>query len=266
MKWDKGSGGDELMRVLLRTLVVAIGWLIAVGAGPVAAQTPSVEEPRFRISMNAGAELSTHAFDSTTTPMVYLENASIHTPYTVGDGLLFDGGVQYRIAGGFGVGVAVSWFSKANDATVDASLPHPFFFHTPRTITGTAGGLRREELVTHLQAVYVIRPAARIDVALTAGPSFFRVKQALVFNVSFTDTYPYDAPMFTAAQSQQATSTRTTFNAGADVGLKLTRRLGVGALVRYSKAAMMFVVPTTTATVTADAGGVQAAAGIRLYF
>src|SRR5712672_1414986 len=118
---------------------IAIGLMMTLAGVRVSAQAAA--QPRFRVSVNAGAQPSTRSFDSTTQQPLYLESSLIHTTYDVGDGLLFDGGAQFRIAGGFGVGVAASWFSKAKDATVAAALPHPFFFGTPRSITGPADGL-----------------------------------------------------------------------------------------------------------------------------
>jgi hypothetical protein len=85
--------------------------------------------------------------------------------------MLFDAGVRYRIAGGFGVG-ALSWCSAKNDAAVKATIPDPFFFRTPRSFEGTARTLRHEEIVTHLHAVYALRPSKRVELALAAGPSF----------------------------------------------------------------------------------------------
>lgn len=251
------------MRAPTRAAVVA-GMMVTLAGARVSAQSAS--QPRVRVSINAGAQPSTRSFDTTTQHPVYLENSVVHTTYDVGDGLLFDGGVQVRIAGGFGVGVAVSWFSKANDATVDAAVPHPFFFGTPRSINGMADNLRREEFATHLQVVYVVRPASRIDVTLTAGPSFFRVNQTVVDDVTYRETYPYDTPVFTTALSTVVKNHRTGFNAGADVGVRLLRNVGIGWLVRYSKAAMEFAVPNSSVTVKADAGGLQLAGGVRLYF
>jgi hypothetical protein len=251
------------MRALPRA-VVAIGWLTTLAGVGMSAQGPA--QPRFRVSVNAGVQPSTQSFDGTTQHPVYLENSVIHTTYDVGGGLLFDGGAALRIAGAFGIGVVVSRFSQAKDATVDAALPHPFFFSAPRSITGPANGLRREELATHLQAVYVVRPTNTIDIALAAGPSFFRVNQALVDDITYRDTYPYDVPVFTAALSKQVSSHKTGFNASADVGVRLGRNVGVGGLVRYSRAALEFIAPNSSAIVNADAGGLQLAGGVRLYF
>jgi hypothetical protein len=220
---------------------------------------------RLRISVNGGIQPSTSSFDSSTAPPVYLENSNVKTTYKGAQGPLFDGGVDFLMGGRFGVGVAVSWFSRKSDGAVDAAIPHPFFFHTPRTITGTASGLAAEFRHARPGGV-VLRPAAKVDVALAAGPSFFNVTQDFVTDVSYTDTYPYDSPVFTAAISKQASSHKTGFNASADVGLRVSRSVGVGALVRFSKATMEFAVPNGSATTKSNAGGLQAAGGIRLYF
>jgi hypothetical protein len=252
------------MRACIRA-TAAIVVLTIAGADRAHAQ-PAARNGRVAISVNAGVQPSTISFDGSTTQPVYLETSVLDTTYGVRNGLLVDGGVRYRIAGDFGVGVAVSWFSTKNDATVNATLPHPFFFRTPRSIEGTATGLRREEMVTHLQATYAIRPSTRLEVIFAGGPSFFRARQALVESVSYTDSYPYEAPVMTAASSTRIRGHKTGFNAGADVGLRLSRRAGVGGLVRFSRARIPFVLPNGGATVASDAGGIQVAGGVRVYF
>jgi hypothetical protein len=254
------------MRVCIRA-IVTIGLLTIATAGQVSAQTPA-QRPRgrFRIGLNAGAQPSTISFAASTTRPVYLENSVVDTAYRAGKGPLFDGNASVRIAGSFGVGIAVSWFSKKDDASINAAIPHPFFFNAARSIDGTASGLRRDELVTHLQAVYSIRPTRRIDVALTAGPSFFRVTQAFVYDVSYGETYPYDTATLTAALSKRVSGHKTGFNAGADVGLRVSRNIGVGGLVRFSKAEMQFVLPNGVTSAKSDAGGIHAAGGVRFYF
>jgi hypothetical protein len=148
---------------------------------------------------------------------------------------------------------------------VTAAIPHPFFFRTPRSIDGAATQLRHEEIVTHLQAVYSIRPTARVDVAFGAGPSFFRVSQALVDGVTYSDAYPYDAPAFTSAASTRVSGRKTGYNAGTDVAIRLARHAGVGAAVRFSRARTALA-PAKGAAVTIDAGGLQVGGGVRLYF
>jgi hypothetical protein len=172
-----------------------------------------------------------------------------------------------RLVGGFGVGVAVSSATSKKDADVSAAIPNPFFFKMPRTIAGIAPDQQRSELVTHVHGIYTLHPARRVDLALSAGPSFFHVRQDVVTDVSFVDTYPFDAPVFTAATSLRVTATDAVgFNAGADVGMKLARHAGLGASVRFSKASVSLTMPNSTNTVSMDVGGTQLAGGVRVWF
>jgi hypothetical protein len=228
---------------------------------------------RARISINVGTQPSSTTFVSTTNPVIYQETASINTTYTVPSGTLFDGGFLVRLAGNFGVGVALASYAKSKDASVAGSIPHPFFFNTPRSISGTAGSLQRKELAAHIQAAYVIA-AGRFDVVLSGGPSFFDVSQDLVSGVSFTETYPYDTATFGTASTTRATGTKVGYNAGVDIGVMLARNVGVGVLFRFSRATLTLPLsPTPAATpplpdssVTVDTGGPQLAGGLRFYF
>jgi hypothetical protein len=222
---------------------------------------------RIRVSVNGGVQLSSIGFDSSAAKTVYLETAVIGGSYDVTHGLAIDGGVSVRLAGNVGVALAVSSFMQEHDAAVSAAIPHPFFFRTPRTITGTAPSLRHDEVVTHLQGSYTLHPSRRVDLLLSAGPSFFHVRQEVVTDIAFTDTYPYDAPAFTSASAQRVTAkNKVGYNAGADVGMRLARHAGVGASVRFSRANVSLAMPSGTATVSMDAGGTQVTGGLRLYF
>ncbi|MGH9140597.1 MAG: hypothetical protein ACRD2I_05585 [Vicinamibacterales bacterium] len=247
-----------------RSIIGAVA-LLAI-ASPARAQSP-VGSDRIRINVDAGAQFSSVAFDTSATKAVYIENAVIDASYKISHGLAIDGGVSIRLAGDVSVGVTVSSFTGRADAAVSAAIPHPFFFRMPRTISGTASGLHRDELVTHIQGIYTLHPRRTLDVALSAGPSLFSVRQDVVTNVAFTDTYPFDAPAYTSAASQRVTASNTVgFNVGADVGLRLSRHAGVGASVRFSRATVSLTVPNSTTTVSADAGGTQIAGGLRMYF
>jgi hypothetical protein len=253
-------------------VTAAIALLVIGCARQASAQRPlrtaivSEEQDRFRISINGGAQLSSTAFDSSVTRLVYLENAVVDASYRIRRGPEADAGVSVRVAGDFGVAVVVSGFLSTQDADISAALPHPFFFRTPRTITGAATGLERDELATHLQGFYIIRPARRVEVVVSGGPSFFRVRQPVVTGVAFTDTYPYDAPSFTSASSEQVSGNTVGYNVGVDVGRRFTHHAGIGGGARFSRAVVRLTMPDGGATVSADAGGAQLAGGLRLYF
>ena len=245
---------------------VVLGFSSVWIASPAQAQT-TTEPVRARVSINAGLQsgLST-AFDGSTSRPLNLETAVIDTTYRVNPGISLDGGVSFTMRNHFGVGIAISSLSRETETTLNATLPHPVFFQTPRTINGTPSGLMRHELGAHVQAVYVIGPIGRLDIAVGGGPSFFRVTHDFVSDVSFTEAYPYDSASFRAAKSVRITRYKTGFSVGADVGLRMGKSVGFGGLVRFSRASIEFPLPNGDHAVTADAGGLQAGGGLRLYF
>ena len=239
--------------------------LIMLLAAPSVAHAQTAWTDHARVSINFGVQPSSATFAGSTTKPVYAETATFNTSYGVSNGQFFDGGVLIRVTGGFGVGVAVSSFSKSQTAEVSGSIPHPFFFATPRSISGTTGALEHKELVAHVQAAYVIS-SKRLDVAISGGPSFFSVSQDLVGDVTYTETYPYDTATFASATITKVSATKIGFNAGVDFGIKLSKNVGVGALVRFSRASMSFPLAGTASGVSADAGGLQAGGGVRFFF
>jgi hypothetical protein len=224
--------------------------VLAIDVHGAAAQITQSRE-KVRVSVDVGAQVSSTTFTTTTTSPLYLETSTITTSYTVPKGKLFDGGILYRVSRSFGVGVAISSYREGRDATVTGSIPHPFFFTTPRSLSGTAS-VERSELAGHIQAAYVMT-TKRYDVVISGGPTIFRVSQDLVSNAVYAETYPYDTVAFTSATT-------------VDVGYRLSRKLGVGGLVRFSRATLSFPLAGSAANVEVDAGGLQVGGGVRFYF
>jgi hypothetical protein len=250
------------MRLPIRCGITAVA--LFAGANAANAQVTSWSD-RARVSINGGTQPASTTFSSTTSSPLYQENSTFNTTYTVPTGPLFDGGLLVRVKGNFGVGFALSSFNKGKDASVAGSIPHPFFFNTPRNINGTAGSLERTEFAAHIQAAYVF-PLRRFDVVVSGGPTFFNVKQDLVSGATFTETYPYDTAAFGTATTTKATGTKLGFNAGADVGVRLSSNFGVGALLRFSRANLTLPLTGSSSGVSVDAGGLQVGGGVRFYF
>jgi hypothetical protein len=228
-----------------------------------AAQAPSGE--RVRVSVNAGFQQPSTTFAATAHPPVYEGTATLTTNYSVPTGAIFDGGVILHLSGGFGVDIGLSAFSKSQVAPIVGTIPHPILGNPPRAIGGTAGPLEHTEIVGRIDAAYVMS-AGWIDVAVSAGPSFFTVDQDLVTNVTFSESPSFDRVTFTGATANSAGATKLGFNAGVDVGVKLSKNLGVGAMVRYSHASMVFPLANSASGVNSDAGGTHVGGGVRLYF
>ena len=220
---------------------------------------------RVRIGVNfLDQQPSSTTFTTTATVPTYLESAAFETTYKVGNGPAFDGGVVIRIRGPFGAGVAVSSFRRTHDAAISGTVPHPFFYDAPRSISGTAPGLKYSELGTHVQLAYLVSNG-KVDLSIAGGPSWFHVKQDVVTDVSYADSYPCDVATFSAATVNKATKTQIGFNVSYDVGVRLSPVIGVGVLVRFSRA----VVDLTGGNISAGqvtSGGFQVGGGLRLIF
>jgi hypothetical protein len=218
---------------------------------------------RVRVGINGGIQAGESAIHEAFTVQKNLEGTPITADVVLKRARLADAGVVVRVKGHLGVGVAVSYATVDADADVAAEIPHPFFFSQSRRVTGAASA-NRTETTTHIDAVWMV-PSRTVDVLVSAGPSLFNVTQTLVTDVLYSDTYPYDVASFGSASTTRVSETATGFHVGADVTLNVSAHLGVGALVRFSRASAIFVAGTGN-SVTVDLGGVQAAGGLRLRF
>ena len=244
-------------------VTVVILWAVLLVAPCATAQSTSPD--RVRVSVNAGLQQPSTTFAATAHPPVYEGTATLTTNYTTPTGAFFDGDVILHLSGGFGVEIGLSAFAKNQIAPIVGTIPHPLLGNPPRPISGSAGPLDRSEVIGRFDAAYVMSNGW-LDVAVSAGPSFFTVDEDLVTNVNFTESPSFDRVTFTGATVNSAGATKLGFNAGVDVGVKLSKNFGVGAMVRYSHASMVFPLANSASGVNSDAGGTHVGGGVRLYF
>ena len=257
----------------MRIRVAAIGLLVLLSAGAASAQTPSSSSPstngwgptRVRIGIDAGIEAGTPKFTEQETPQIYAEDAPITVSFGSKSALLVDGSVAFHLTGRFGVGVAVSYARSKVDGQVHAEIPNPFYFNQPRTVDGTASGLPRVEVGTHVQMLYLLPVTPKFDVMLSGGPSLVTLQQDLVTTINFSESYPYDTATYESANLVRVRRTGFGFNVGADLTWHLSRMLGVGAMLRYTRASLSLPI-SGQPSVSAKAGGAQAGVGVKLFF
>ncbi len=91
------------------------------------------------------------------------------------------------------------------------------------------------------------------------------MQQDVVTAVHYAEAYPYDTAFYTHAVTTQARGSAIGFNAGADLQWMLTRRSGVGALVRFTRARVDIDVGSGR-TLSVDTGGFQVGAGLHVWF
>jgi len=158
----------------------------------------------------------------------------------------------------------VTRYSRRADATVRAQLPHPFFDNRDREVEGTTSALRGET-GAHLLLGWMIPVTDRLRVVVMAGPSVVNLEQTIVTDVEFSETYPYDTASYSGATTRRASRSATGFNAGADVAWMFSNRIGAGGLIQVTRARARLDAGEGR-RVSVDAGGAQAAAGIRVVF
>jgi hypothetical protein len=254
------------------TTAISTFALALLVCGPaVAQQAPPMDPParpakdRGFVSLNGGIQTAAGTFSDTFTYQVNAEEATTGVRYGSTAAPLVD------IAAGVhlwkktvGLAVAVSRASVSAGADTDSQIPHPFFDNRDRQVSGPAGDLARTETAAHVQ-LYYLKRSGKWRTMLTAGPTYFNVEQDVVTSVAVVETFPFDTATFRSATTRRGKGSAAGFNVGADVGWMFSRSLGAGVLVRYSRGTVEFNVGDGH-TVSTDAGGAQAGAGIRLKF
>lgn len=171
----------------------------------------------------------------------------------------------YRVWKNLGVGAAVSVTSGKGDAEVTASVPHPFFFNQPRTVTGTEHNVSHSETGVHVQLQYLIPATGKLHFILEGGPSWINVDHEVVTDVTVTESYPFDTAAFGGAVTKSTTGSALGFNGGVDVTWMFAESVGVGGIVRYTRADIDLKA-VEGRSLSVKAGGLQAGAGIRVLF
>ena len=234
-------------------------------AAPGGAFAQTVASDRGFISINGGFRVNSSDFQDGATFRANAEEGRFDTDYTVTSGPVFDvsGGVLVKPT--LGVGAGLSRYRRSTPIAFVGSVPHPYFFNRSRSVSGEVAGLKREELAVHVQARGVFPVSRALQVTLFGGPSYFRITQGVVTGFAYGDTYPYDEASFQSAETANATQWAFGFNAGGDVAIFFTSRIGVGFSAQYA-GATVDLPSASGGTTDVKAGGVSTGAGLRLRF
>lgn len=234
-------------------------------ARPASPRKASSWSNRGYVSLNGTYQTTSNAFTATSTFTQNVETASVTTSYESARSLGLDVGGAVRVWRNLGVGAAVTWFSRERNANLSASIPHPFLFNTPRTVSGSVADVPRREVALHLNASWVVPAGKKTQIAIFGGPSYFQVRQGLVTDVTTSSVYPYDTATFVSATTVQLSQSHLGFNTGVDITARVSKAVGVGPIVRYSRASLHFPV-SAGQEVEIRAGGLQVGGGVRFAF
>lgn len=219
------------------------------------------------LDFNGGTQATATTFAENVGFTVFRENGDFDAGYDVGAGPVFDAAGGVRLASGIGFGMGVSRFDRRGPVSIEARIPHPFFFDRHRPVNGALSGLARRETAVRAEVRWFAPTGGAVELAVFGGPAFFDVRQDLVTAVGHDHAYPYDEAAFAAASTHTArvSSSAFGFHAGADVGFFFSGAVGAGAVLRYSRGSVELT-GAGGGTVPVDAGGLHVGGGLRLRF
>ena len=233
------------------------------GAAPAAAQSPS--NGRVEISANVGVVTGASTFTTSNSfPSNGGETETITVDHDVKAALGFSVGAAVRLFPQIWAGAHYAMAEMKPGAAITAEIPHPLLFDAPRTVEGSVDDVAHKEQNVHVAIMYAL-PVQAMDVKILGGPTFFKLTQDFVSGVTISETYPFDTATFTSATTKQLSERAVGFNVGVDVSRLLTPNVGLGALIRYSRADVKFDDPDIGQQ-TVKAGGLEVGGGLRLRF
>jgi len=248
-------------------LMLSLGGLARdAGAQPVPSETISAR-------LDVGWRPTSRTFAGTRIFPVWGEQANFHSDYEISGGGVTEGGLSVLVWRNLAVGLDVGSYQSINQANITSEIPHPIFFDLPRSTSGVAEGLTRQELGMHLRAAWVSQPTDWLLVSLSSGPSLINARQDLVSMVNHSEVaFPFDTLKFAGHTVTTQSETTLGWNAAVDINLfvfrsapyRLLQRVGFGLLLRFVRASVDLAVADTPIEV--DLGGLQATAGLRFRF
>jgi hypothetical protein len=249
-----------------RFILVAAMWIIPSAAFAQA-------EPKGWLDVNVGvASSSQDEFTTAFAGLLYGEPAALAAAYPQPSrGADFDLGAGFMFTPVWGVGASVTGTSHEDRAGLALSVPHPYFLNASAIDADvTADALQRAETAVHVQLAAMPMRSNHFTLRLFGGPSYFRVQQDTVEDISFSQTaFPFsrvNIVSITGFQGTQIEGTGWGYHGGADVGVYFSRLAGVGAMLRISHGSIEVFDPLAQENHDLNAGGVQFGGGLRLRF
>ena len=253
----------------MRAFVICVSFSLVSASAFAQTSPPRPPGPpvdaKWYVSLNAAAQNAAGSFRDNFNYEAFAETGTIDAEYPGKTAALFDVAVGRRVWRRLGLAAGFSRASASGGAPLSARVPHPLYPDQHRDVTGEAGGIERTESAAHVQLFYDIRPRGKMRMRLAAGPSFFSAEQQIVESIETNEVYPYDTTAFESATVRKASGSAIGVNAALDVSWMFSRRFGLGALVRFSRASFDLDADGSR-SVPFDAGGLQAGGGFRIAF
>lgn len=228
------------------------------------APRPAQAGDRVRIFLNGTFAATGLDFAESRKFTQFAEQGTIDAKYKEKTAPGFEGGLQFRLTSHLGVAASFSTTKRDGSASFSAALPHPLYLNEHRPASGDVGDLSYKENAGQLDLV-LTGSRGSWDFVVFGGATLFNVTADLVKRIDFSQSYPYDSVTVTGVPKTSASDSPVGFNAGGGLGYRLSPHFGLGAQVKFSRATAKLV-PSEGNMLEIDAGGLQVAAGARIFF
>ena len=255
---------------ILLVALIAMSVRAAAAQGAAPAQTTQTIDwlDRGYFNLNIGFETTSGELNDSVTFPLYGETGTKSVTQNVDSGSLFDFSVGARVWRNVSVGIGYHRGSNDSEASATASVPNPAVFGANRAVAVSAGDLQRVEQAFHIQFGYMIPLSDVLSVHVTAGPSFFSLKQDVLSDLTFTETGPPFTTVNTTPVITERSDSPVGINAGVDITYQFYNsgdyKIGGGAFLRYAGASAR--IPVMENEVDTDVGGLQIGFGARIRF
>lgn len=226
---------------------------------------------RWAIHAGGGLALAAPAFSAASTFSEFAEEGSISTRNVPRAGPLLEAGVWRAMSRRLGVALIVARNRRDAPGTFAAAFPHPLYLDRHRMVDGALPTGAQRETAVHFGLVWS-ETRAGITARFTGGPSYVLADADLVEQVAHTDEYPFDVVQVTGVRTSPVRGDALGGHAGVTLERRVAGRLALSAGARWDRATIPLArsaVPAQGAgerSARLQAGGVTAAASIRLYF
>ena len=225
---------------------------------------PAHAAGKARLFVNGAFAASSLDFNEHRSFSEFAEQGSIASAYKEKTGPGFELGLQYNFSRHLGLAASFYITNRDGSGSYEAALPHPLYLDKPRAASGTLGNLSYKENAGLLDVVWS-GSKGKWDVLLMGGVTLFKVTADLVDRIQYSQSYPYDSVTVSGTTKASSSDSPVGFNLGGGLDYRFSSRFGLGAQARFARAKAKLV-PSQGNSVEIDAGGLQVAAGARIYF
>jgi len=256
--------------------ITATLWIFIFCFNSLEVSAQTVDNQRITVGFSGGIQFVKDALKNEVDFELWQETGTFEASYNVTKDTAFDGSFAFLLFKRMGLGFNVSHFRKTIAATIDADIPHPFFFSFPRKATGVANNVLRRESAIHIQSQYWHTIGDKFLMRGFIGPTIFSVRQDLVSTIQTKERgYDYSAVDIIGHNTLSSGGTELGFNIGFDMSFFIFKHVALAGILRYSRGTSSVDDQATLRHISRfsgegqpplELGGTHVAAGLRFGF